>query len=513
MPSSMVVTFPWLCPACQEKMDDHVGFKQHCRNKTRNRKSNSFSTKRHLALFEMFGEEFCLGEPRKSRKSATAETVIPSPVKPLAIPENGVLFTIGSAPVPPQCLLVIDITSRENMRFPGFCPAQDCRAIIESLGQFKTHQYNAVKKNASVKTRVNHRILHAKLPPDIPAPGAKTRNAYVRETDLIAVNERYGDAAVKDVTKLLLATGDICTSHLNALPGLCQLPANIGYSGVDSAKQVLALSTKAVDSVSVISKAALSVVADINECGSHGILQTQQRSLDSFGRRLESRNVTLTNSEHPVQCRQCNVKKKKSPLTPLLAKSPLVNIENYLGENANSMDFNAQPGPKKLATILHGDDVPVKMRPDKEDDVVEVEAVDAKKSDDDDPPTQKGDEVAEEAAKQLAELSLDAKEATKPQMAQVAQQVTVPDQPVPDQNDLNLNTFTHEVATSFVSQSKEVKEIACTVATRNADIAAQIAAQNADIGKNAQKTIDGIAAQQAALFKEILKTSSSSSSS
>ena len=93
------------------------------------------------------------------------------------------------------------------------------------------------------------------------------------------------------------------------------------------------------------------------------------------------------------------------------------------------------------------------------------------------------------------------------QLAQVAQQVTVPDQPVPDQNDLNLNTFTHEVATSFVSQSKEVKEIGCTVATRNADIAAQ----NADIGKNGQKTIDGIAAQQAALLKEILKTSSSSS--
>ena len=173
-----VVTFPMNCPACQAPMNNAVEFKQHVRNKIRNRKSTSISTTSHLALIDTLGEAVCLGIPRKPREPATVETVIPSPVKPPAGTKDGVLFTIGS--VARTCLPVIDITSMSTMTFPGLCPAKCCTSRIESLQHLKKHLNNCMRPEAAKLTRVNHRLLLIKLPPDFQW-SPKLKNSYVRK--------------------------------------------------------------------------------------------------------------------------------------------------------------------------------------------------------------------------------------------------------------------------------------------------------------------------------------------
>ena len=331
-----------------------------------------------------------------------------------------------------------------------------------------------------------HVILLFALRLSIPEVLADLRSSIPEVlADLIAVNERNRDVFDKTAKEVLLARRDLYECHIKSLTGLHQLPGNIGCSGADSAKQVVALSKKAADSVSDTSKVALSVVADINHSGSDGILQTHQRTLNSFGLCLD------TNLTRPKNARS--------------------------EHSDNALDHNAQPGPEKLAKFLYGDVFPVEPTcPNKQVDLVEGDAVEAKK-----PDVLEG-VTPEDVAKKLEEV-----QPMKPPKPHVAV-------PMPANTEFNVNEFTGHVTDYAKTTIDRVKEHNGDMAARNKDIAGDLAARNTEIAtqnakiatqnagvaggvaaRNAEmaKIFDTVTARNAELFEKILNQATSSSSS
>ena len=148
------VTFPFTCPACGVTLASAVLFRAHFRSNTRDSCSPE-NMDGHLALIVVYGETFCRGKVRTPRKSKDTLT------EPNACTIN------------PAELLEIDVTAMSTMKFPGRCPAKNCRSICKSPDNFASHIRAALYETAAQTTQRNHHLLVPKLPAGFPLKAVK----------------------------------------------------------------------------------------------------------------------------------------------------------------------------------------------------------------------------------------------------------------------------------------------------------------------------------------------------
>ena len=129
----------------------------------------------------------------------------------------------------PAELLEIDVTAMSTMKFPGRCPAKNCRSICKSLEKFATHMRTVLHETAAKSTQRNHLLLVPKLPAGFPLKAVKEFQ--------IALGSPVGQRLVKSVME----------SHL------------------ESRKNIVDVQNKALDVVVAVTSGTFNALSEDND--------------------------------------------------------------------------------------------------------------------------------------------------------------------------------------------------------------------------------------------------------